>query len=101
MPTSHDGKPRNKSRRDKYQRETGHKFRIKSGRSIARGLLRANYLAAVKAQRELEQSLRAMGISWRAVEKAIRQLAGGKWKGFSEEILKHLVEQETGMRVAA
>jgi len=100
MPTPHDSKPRNKSRREKYQRETGHKFSLNSRRTIARGLLRANYLAAVKAQRELETALRNLGIKWRAAEKAVGKLADGKWRGFDEKILKQLVE-DTGTKIAA
>lgn len=91
MPKSHDAKPRNKSRREKYQKELakGRKL-IPTRRQIARGLLRKHYQDAVKAQRELEQSLRALGIKWRALETAVAKMADGKWSGVDKALLNQL-----------
>ena len=88
MPKSHDGKPRNKPRREKYRARE--RTPLKSRRAIARGLLRSHYLAAVKAQRELESTLRQVGIKWRALEKAVAVLAGGKWSKVNKEIIEGL-----------
>lgn len=108
MPKSHDAKPRNKSRREKWQsfqkdlsnrvaqqqkhpEFVGPAYPLTARRKAARRLLREHYQQAVKAQRELEQALRTVGVKWRSLEKAVAELAGGKWTEVNNEMIENLV----------
>lgn len=103
MPISHDGKPRNKDRRQKYQKEmakTNLLRKLITKRQVQKVLLRQAYLDAVKAQREFELSLRTAGIKWRAAERAVATLAKGKWTTIDGKMIEKLFSDH-GMKVAA
>jgi hypothetical protein len=107
MPKSHDAKPRNKHRRDKWQSErteTTHRtdqtnrakgfigplFPMFARKQSQRRRLRRDYEAACKAQREFEAALRASRISWRALEKAVLEFAAGQWARIDPAFLANL-----------
>jgi hypothetical protein len=96
MPLSHDSKPRKKPRRQKYQKEREKRGNVVklSPRQAFRRKLRENFLEVCKAQRELEQALRAVGISWRKLEKAVHALADGRWAKVDPAFLKAFLAAE-------
>lgn len=93
MAKTHDAKPRNKHRREKFKKEMERRNKGKpkplTRRQKSRRVLQSSCLAIAKAQKELEIALRAVGIKWRAVEKAIHK-AGGDWKRLDQRFVAEL-----------
>lgn len=95
MPLSHDSKPRKRSRRQKAQRVSRGIAKPKlSKRQFVRRRLRENFLEVCKAQRELEAALRAVGVSWRRLEKAVAEMADGKWAKVNPDFIKKFLAAE-------
>jgi hypothetical protein len=78
MPISHDGKPRCRHRREKYQNDI-RKHALPSVRGMRRRLLRRAANDAYRAQLQIELELRRNGISWHTVAKQVAAQVQGKW----------------------